>query len=171
MGHGHHTAQDTVQGSAQGSIQGSTDEKRDASLRRVEALCGERGLQLTALRRQVLGLLTDSAAPLTAYALIDELAKLQGRPVAPPTVYRTLDFLVDNGFVIKIESRNAFAVCDSPGHRHHGILLICIRCGVTDEVDDHEVDVTLSRRATASGFQIEKRMVELEGICGRCLAA
>ena len=147
------------------------DEGRSAWLRRVEGLCVERGVQLTALRRQVLSLVADSAAPLTAYALIDELARLQGRQVAPPTVYRTLDFLVENGFVIKIESRNAFAVCDSPGHHHHGILLICTRCGATDEVDDHEVDATLSRRAAASGFKIDKQIVELAGICERCLAA
>lgn len=169
MSHGHETAQDTGQGAAD-DPRGAED-PRGAWLRRVEALCGERNVQLTSLRRQVLGLLADSAAPLTAYALIDELAKLQGRQVAPPTVYRTLDFLVENGFVIKIESRNAFAICDSPGHHHHGILLICTRCGVTDEVDDHDVDATLARRAHASGFRIEKQMVELEGVCGRCLAA
>ncbi len=145
--------------------------RRGAWLERIEALCGERGVQLTALRRQVLSLVAESPAPLTAYALIDELARLQGRQVAPPTVYRTLDFLVENGFVIRIESRNAFAVCDSPGHHHHGILLICTRCGATDEVDDHDVDETLSRRAAASGFKIDKQMVELEGVCGRCLAA
>lgn len=146
----------------------TADEGRHVWLRRVEGLCAERGVQLTALRRQVLNLMADSAAPMAAYALIDGLAKLQGRPVAPPTVYRTLDFLVENGFVVKIESRNAFAVCDSPGHHHHGILLICTRCGAADEVDDHEVDATLSRRAAASGFKIDKQMVELEGVCGRC---
>ncbi len=144
---------------------------RTGWLSRVEGLCAERGLQLTALRRRVLGLLAESSAPLTAYGLIDELARLEGRQVAPPTVYRTLDFLVDNGFVIKVESRNAFAVCDSPGHHHHGILLICTRCGATDEVDDHEVDATLARRAAASGFAIAKQMIELEGLCGRCRAA
>lgn len=149
----------------------TVDGGRVAWLGRVETLCGERGVQLTALRRQVLGLLADSPAPLTAYALIDGLARLQGRPVAPPTVYRTLDFLIENGFVIKVESRNAFAICDSPGHHHHGILLICTRCGATDEVDDHDVDATLSRRAAASGFRIDKQMVELEGVCGRCMAA
>ena len=141
---------------------------RDAWLRRVEALCGERGVQLTALRRQVLGLMADNAAPMTAYALIDELGKAQDRAVAPPTVYRTLDFLVENGFVIKVESRSAFAICDSPGHHHHGILLICTRCGATDEVDDHDVDATLARTASASGFTLQKQMVELEGLCARC---
>lgn len=144
---------------------------RAAWLQRIEALCGERGVQFTALRRQVLALLADSPAPVTAYALIDDLARAQGRQIAPPTIYRTLDFLVENGFVIKIESRNAFAICDSPGHHHHGILLICTRCGATDEVDDHEVDAALSRRAAASGFKVDKRMVELEGVCTRCLAA
>ncbi len=154
---------------SQGS--GRVDVERDGWVRRVEALCGERGVQLTALRRQVMGLVAASAAPLTAYALIDELARLQGRPVAPPTVYRTLDFLVDNGFVIKVESRNAFAICDSPGHHHHGILLICTGCGMTDEVEDHDLDAALLRRAAASGFQIDKQMVELEGVCSRCRAA
>ena len=150
--------------------QGSTETSgpHEAWLRRVEALCGERGVQLTALRRQVLGLMAGHRAPMTAYALIDDLGRAQGRPIAPPTVYRTLDFLVENGFVIKIESRNAFAICDSPGHHHHGILLICTRCGTTDEVDDHDVDETLSRTASASGFKLEKQMVELEGLCARC---
>ena len=145
-----------------------TGDMREALLRRVETLCGERGIQLTALRRQVLGLMADSAAPMTAYALIDELGRVQGRAVAPPTIYRTLDFLVENGFVVKVESRNAFAVCDSPGHHHHGILLICTRCGATEEVDDHHVDETLSRTAAASGFVVQKQMVELEGLCARC---
>ena len=144
---------------------------RAAWLKRVEDLCAERGVQLTTLRRQVLGLLAGRAAPLTAYALIDELSQLQGRGVAPPTVYRTLDFLMENGFVIKIESRNAFSVCDSPGHHHHGILLICTRCGTADEIDDHDVDTSLLKTASAAGFRIDKQMVELEGVCGRCVSA
>ncbi len=148
-----------------------TRDDRAAWLRRVEALCGERGVQLTALRRQVLGLLAGSPAPLTAYALIDELAQLQGRGVAPPTVYRTLDFLMENRFVIKVESRNAFSVCDSPGHHHHGILLICTRCGTADEVDDHDFDTVLMKTASAAGFKVDKQMVELEGVCARCIAA
>lgn len=146
-------------------------EARQAWFRRIEALCGERGLQLTALRRQVLLLIADAAAPMTAYALIDALAEAQGRPVAPPTVYRTLEFLVENGFVVRVESRNAFAVCDAPGHHHHGIMLICAKCGTTAEVDNHAIDDLLLQTAAESGFRLEKQMVELEGLCGRCAAA
>ena len=78
---------------------------------------------------------------------------------------------MENGFVIKIESRNAFSVCDSPGHHHHGILLICTRCGTADEIDDHDVDTSLLKTASAAGFRIDKQMVELEGVCGRCVSA
>jgi Fur family zinc uptake transcriptional regulator len=144
------------------------DEQQGDWPRRVEALCGERGVQLTSLRRQVLGLVAGSAAPLTAYALIDELARLQGRSVAPPTVYRTLDFLVENGFVIKVESRNAFAICDSPGHDHHGIMLICTGCGTAEEIDNHDLDAMLLKLAATAGFKLEKQMVELEGLCEKC---
>ncbi len=139
-------------------------------LRQVETICGERNLQLTALRRQVLLLIAGAEAPLTAYALIDGLSKAQGRPVAPPTVYRSLEFLVENGFVVRVESRNAYAVCDTPGHDHHGVMLICSRCSVAQEIDDHALDAVLLRTAERAGFRLDKQTVELEGLCGRCAA-
>jgi Fur family zinc uptake transcriptional regulator len=44
----------------------------------------------------VLQALLSSHRPLGAYEVIDELAKSMPRP-APITVYRALDFLMDNG--------------------------------------------------------------------------
>ncbi|WP_131196379.1 Fur family transcriptional regulator [Lichenihabitans psoromatis] len=140
-------------------------------LHRVEELCGKRGLQLTALRRQVTEILARAPASLTAYEIIDELGRVQGRQIGPPTVYRTLDFLTENGFVVKIESRNAFARCDCPGHHHHGALLICSTCGRTDEIDSDALDGVLRSVATDSGFTIKRQMVELEGLCDRCRPA
>src|SRR3978361_1034576 len=84
----------------------------------VEALCLKRGLPIMALRREVAGILAGSDQPLGAYAIIQKLSDMQSRIVAPPTVYRTLDFLVDNGFVVKIESRQAYIACDHLGHDH-----------------------------------------------------
>jgi Fur family zinc uptake transcriptional regulator len=141
---------------------------RAAWLARVEGLCGQRGLQLTALRRQVLDILAASGHPLSAYTIIDTMTEAAGRTVAPPTVYRTLDFLVEHGFVVRVESRNAFAICDTPGHDHHGVMLICTGCGRTDEVDDHALDAQLRGIAAASGFRVERQMVELQGLCGKC---
>jgi Fur family transcriptional regulator, zinc uptake regulator len=139
--------------------------------RQVEKFCDERGLQLTPLRRQVLAILSRSPAPLGAYAIIEELSREQGKGVAPPTVYRTLDFFMENGFLHKIESRNAYAPCEHLGHRHQGILLICARCGRTDEIESPSFDKLLHETAAKAGFSAQRQVVEVEGLCGTCNTA
>ncbi len=89
----------------------------------VEGACLRQGAQLTPLRRRVLDIFSGSAAPLGAYAILEELSRREGKQVAPPTVYRTLDFFLEHGFVHKIESLNAYAPCEHLDHAHHGMLL------------------------------------------------
>ena len=95
----------------------------------VERACTASGLQLTVLRRCVLDIIAKAPAPLGAYAIIDAMSRAQRKQVAPPTVYRTLEFFLKHGFLHKIESRNIYAPCEHLGHHHDGILLICENCG------------------------------------------
>ncbi len=143
-------------------------EQQISWLQRVADICTERGMQITPLRRAILEILARSDGPVGAYAIMEELSRVQQRSVAPPTVYRTLEFLVENGFVIKIESRNAFAPCDAPGHDHHGIVLICRRCGQSDEIENPALDALLLGAAAASDFRLERQVVEIEGVCESC---
>src|SRR6202022_2445950 len=99
------------------------------ALAHAEALCAARSERLTPTRRQVLAALAASHKPLGAYEVIDRLADRGPRP-APITVYRALDFLLANGLVHRIESRNAFVACIN----HHdtgtmAVFLICEQCG------------------------------------------
>ena len=134
----------------------------------VESVCAGQGLHLTPLRRRVLTILSESSAPLGAYAIIDQLSRLEGKPIAPPTVYRTLDFFLDHGFVYKIESRNAYAPCEHLGHAHHGVLLLCDKCGRSDEIEDMGLDRLLQATAARAGFAPHRQMVELVGLCRDC---
>ncbi len=136
----------------------------------VESLCAKRGLQMTALRREVVGIFADAGQPLGAYAIIQKLSESQNRIVAPPTVYRTLDFLVDNGFVLKIESRQAYVACDHLGHDHdhHGIVFSCAKCGRTVEVESRAVDDEIAAIAARFKFKIERKVFEVAGICADC---
>jgi Fur family zinc uptake transcriptional regulator len=59
----------------------------------------------------VLEALIDAGRALGAYDLIDRIAAKSGKRVAPITIYRALDFLVENDLVHRIESRNAFLAC------------------------------------------------------------
>jgi Fur family zinc uptake transcriptional regulator len=125
-------------------------------------------LQFTPLRREVVTILADLATPVGAYEIMDRLARVKGHTVAPPTVYRTLDFLVENGFVVKIESKQTYIACDDPGHHHHGILLICSGCGRSTEIDNAEVDKILIKTASESHFHLQRQVVEIEGLCQSC---
>ncbi len=80
-------------------------------LDRAEALCDARGVRLTGLRRQVLGLILETPdAPTGAYDLLDRLRAHRGG-AAPPTVYRALEFLQEHGFVHRLERLSAFVGC------------------------------------------------------------
>ena len=92
-------------------------------LRDAAAHCREAGLRLTAGRELVLSLLARSSQALKAYDLLEQM----GNPM-PPTVYRALDFWLEQGFVHRIESLNAYFACGHPLHAHGCQLLVCMHC-------------------------------------------
>jgi Fur family zinc uptake transcriptional regulator len=145
------------------------------SLERAEALCQIRGVQLTPLRRDVLRLVLEAEAPIGAYALLDQL-KVSRAKAAPPTVYRALDFLLEQGLIHRLERLNAFMGCNEAleghdhdhAHDHPHQFLICRGCGVTREISDHAVAEAISAAAAKAGFSAARATVEIEGLCGKC---
>ncbi|MCX7932397.1 MAG: transcriptional repressor [Rhodovarius sp.] len=139
----------------------------EAALARAEALCAARGVQLTPLRRQVLALVLEAEQPIGAYALLERLRERRG-PAAPPTVYRALDFLLEQGLVHRIERLNAFTACAGPGQAHQHQFLICRGCGTAAEISDAEVAAALAQAASRAGFRAQRMTVEIEGLCAAC---
>ena len=135
----------------------------------ASGLCAERGVRLTALRRQVLELLYETDGPRGAYELIEALQKSTARKIAPPTVYRALEFLIEQGLAAKIESRNAYAPCAHPDRRHDCLFFICSDCGGMSEVDDPRVERQLKKSADGLGFRVSRRVVEVQGTCASCI--
>jgi Fur family transcriptional regulator, zinc uptake regulator len=144
------------------------DYKAETWASQVESACLRRSAQLTPLRRRVLDIFSGSAAPLGAYAILEELSRREGKQVAPPTVYRTLDFFLEHGFVHKIESLNAYAPCEHLDHAHHGMLLICESCGRSEEIEDGDVTRAIAGSAASADFALKRVMVEAHGLCRKC---
>ena len=140
----------------------------DEAIQQAKNLCLQRGVQLTALREQVLRLIWTSHKPLGAYTLMEMLAEWQTRRVAPPTVYRALAFLEDQHFIHKIHSLNAFIGCPDPDNQHQGHFLICDKCGVAVECDAPSLDQALKDAAQNAGFQAQRQTVEIQGCCPAC---
>lgn len=164
----------------------------------VETWCKNRNMRLTKTRREVLGLVLSSEKPLGAYDLLDRLKQTQPRAV-PPTIYRALDFLLENGLIHRIERLSAFIGCDhalhchtshmaedgtpedGPDHAgscHHDIwgshraqFLICRHCGHVQELEQDVIAGVLMAAAKSHGFRAEAAIVEVEGLCAACSPA
>lgn len=138
------------------------------ALHEADRLCRERGVRLTDIRRRVLELVWSSHQPLGAYDILDRLTA-EGHKPAPPTVYRALEFLLEQKLIHRIASRNAFIGCSHPGAAHAGYFLLCTTCGNAEEIDD---SVPLAKAvASAAGqadFLIESQTLELAGTCRHC---
>ncbi|KPW16146.1 Fur family transcriptional regulator [Pseudomonas cannabina] len=142
-----------------------------SALAEADALCTKQGLRLTTLRRRVLELVWQSHKPLGAYDILAVLSEEDGRRAAPPTVYRALDFLLENGLVHRIASLNAFTGCNHPTHAHQGQFLICRVCHAAIELQHPAISASVVDAAAGVGFAVEGQTVEIVGVCAGCKAA
>ncbi len=141
------------------------------ALAAAEQLCLDAGLRLTPLRKRVLELVWDSHKPLGAYDILGVLSEADGRRAAPPTVYRALDFLLENGLIHRLASLNAFIGCNHPGEVHQGQFLICRHCHAAIELQRSTIGDAVQASARAVGFQVEGQTVEIVGLCAACQGA
>lgn len=137
------------------------------ALRGAEQVCQTRGVTLTPIRKRVLEMVWAGHKPVKAYEIIDNFAG-RNKPAKPPTVYRALDFLVENGLVHRIESQHAFVGCPSPVENHNASFFICTRCEVVSELESGNLDKTIARLAREKGFAVKRKTVEVYGLCPAC---
>ena len=133
----------------------------------ADQLCSDSGSRLTELRRRVLQEVWRSHDAVKAYDILDRLSD-QERTAKPPTVYRALQFLQEQGLVHRLESLNAFVGCSEPQGDHSGQFLICDRCGWVREIHAGAVDRAIRDAAERAGFAAQRQMVEVLGTCNRC---
>ncbi|WP_300034861.1 Fur family transcriptional regulator [uncultured Roseobacter sp.] len=136
-------------------------------LERAETRCRDKGLNLTPVRRRTLEILLDEHRALGAYDLLAQLAA-EGLGSQPPVAYRALDFLVNAGLAHKIEALNAYVACTHSGADHAPAFLICRGCRAVAEASTAPASGRLGDAARAAGFQIERTVVEAQGLCPDC---
>ncbi|NND92794.1 MAG: transcriptional repressor [Granulosicoccus sp.] len=139
------------------------------ALHEADAYCQLNKLRFTKVRRRTLGILLESHSAVGAYEVLDRL-KAEGLGSKPPIVYRALGFLLDNGFIHRIERLNAYIACSQPGDSHDPGFLICTDCKCVAETNVNSAG-TLAKCARDSGFQIQHTTLEAEGRCPRCQRA
>lgn len=142
------------------------------TLARAQAAFDTLGLRLTPLRRRVLEEIAGSHSAIGAYDILDRLSQQGSRRLAPISVYRALDSLVETGMVHRLESRNAFFACHAAhaGDRRQ-VVLACETCGAVAEIDMGRAFGEIGDAALASGFKPERILIEVMGTCAACNTA
>ncbi|MDU6409993.1 MAG: zinc uptake transcriptional repressor Zur [Yersiniaceae bacterium] len=148
------------------SLQDSLNQEK--LLAQAEQLCQQRNVRLTPQRLEVLRLMALQPGAISAYDLLDLLR--QSEPQAkPPTVYRALDFLLEQGFIHRVESANSYVLChhfEEPTHA--SAMFICDRCGQVTEKTTEGIEEILAKLAQTAGFSLRHSVVEAHGLCAPC---
>jgi Fur family transcriptional regulator, zinc uptake regulator len=131
--------------------------------------CEKRGLKLTDQRRDALRALAEAGKPMGAYDILSAMTEMGYKKLAPVTVYRALDFLLEAGLVHRLASLNAFVLCP---HRHEKndvvVFLICDDCKRVEEGSSEAIRRDLADLASRHHFLLKGQVLEMAGQCTAC---
>jgi Fur family transcriptional regulator, ferric uptake regulator len=129
-----------------------------------------RGHRDSGARRAVVELLGRQHCCLTAQEIFDEL-RAEGRRVGIASVYRVLEQLSKEGFVQRIDigaGTSRFEPIHAGGEHHHH--LVCDDCGKVEAFADDQLERTLRKVESRTGYSVAGHDVLLRGACQECAA-
>ena len=134
------------------------------------------GFRVTAPRTVILEVLSHTAKHLSAEDIY--LAVHSEYPnIGLTTVYRTLELLVQIGFVYKVDfgdGRARYELADGPkgiGHHHH---LVCTGCGrvidYTEFINEEKEFLSQTEKGLTQKyhFTITHHLIQFYGLCDKC---
>ncbi len=137
------------------------------ALKKAEKICTDNKCRLTPIRKKVLELIWKSHKPIKAYDLLAQLSS-EDFIEKPPTVYRALEFLIENNLIHRIESQNAYIGCNTNHETSDSKFLICDSCNEVEELSEPKIQKTLDEVSKKQGFTPSLVNVEVHGTCAQC---
>lgn len=142
------------------------------AVERASEAFADKNLRFTKLRQMVFEEIAATYASIGAYDILARMAE-KGTRVAPISIYRALDALLEAGVIHRLESKNAFFACRRVDHStgRRPIFLSCEKCGAVGEVDGQHIFDAIGEAAKSAKFVARVKFVEVQGLCPRCAAA
>lgn len=132
-----------------------------------EAYLHERGLKLTAARRQLLDLIFSDHSHFTADALFDKCREHDIR-ISKATLYRTLTILLDCNLLTAHDFGEGAKYFEHVyGHRHHDHFF-CIVCKKILEFRSEAIEELQDEAAKEFDFTSVRHSLAIFGVCGAC---
>jgi Fur family zinc uptake transcriptional regulator len=141
----------------------------DTALKAAQSYCQNHAEKFSGMREAVFRAVWTSHKPIGAYDILDQLSRAEtGKRLAPPTVYRALEFLLEHRLIHRINSLNAFVGCSEPGCHPNSQFLICQNCKLAIEIDDQTLHKPLNNLINNQQFSNVTVHLELLGLCPKC---
>lgn len=139
------------------------------AVERASAAFAEKNIRFTKLRQMVYEEIAATYSSIGAYEILARMAE-KGTRVAPISIYRAIDALLEAGVIHRLESKNAFFACRRMDHRtgRRPLFLSCEKCGAVGEVDGQDIFDMIGEAARGAKFVPRVKFVEVQGLCPRC---
>lgn len=128
---------------------------------RLERLCADHGMRMTAQRRVIARILSDTHDHPDVEEVYRRAAAKDPR-ISLSTVYRTVRLLEDHGIVERHDFGDGRARYEPVGHDHHDHL-INMKTGEVIEFTNEEIERLQERVAEELGFRLIGHRLELFG--------
>lgn len=138
-------------------------------VQRAKAAFEERNLRFTQLREQVFAEIASTRGSIGAYEILDRLSE-KGTRLAPISVYRSIDALIEAGVIHRLESKNSYFACRRHEHGRKGrpIFMACEQCGGVVEVPAQSIFDQVAELAKSADFTPKVKFMEVSGTCAAC---
>lgn len=124
-----------------------------------------RGFRMTSQRLAILHVLHHERRHLSPTEVYKQ-AKKEAPGLTEPTVYRTLEFLTENGLVRASHSHSRHLMYQIAGNDHHHI--VCRICGSEEEVEHILLESLYRKLESTSGYLRIDNHVTFFGVCPEC---
>jgi Fur family zinc uptake transcriptional regulator len=154
------------------SAEKADGKKLAKAVERASQAFAEKDLRFTKLRQMVFEEIAATYASIGAYDILARMAD-KGTRVAPISIYRALDALLEAGVIHRLESKNAFFACRRLDHTtgNRPLFLSCEKCGAVGEVGGQHIFDLIGEAARGAKFVPRVKFVEVQGLCPRCAAS
>lgn len=126
----------------------------------------ERGHRITPQREMIIGIIAHGGRHMTVEEII-EAVEARTSAISAATIYRTLDFLFEQGLISRCTGPESQVIYATHHHGPH-IHLLCRRCGYEIEDDNSSIAQLSDDWLDRHGFALDQQHIALFGVCADC---
>ena len=141
--------------------------KMETLMHKAQLYCEKHQYRWTEPRERVLRVLANFSSPLGAYEIVSELSS-EDRKVKAPSVYRALEFWLEQGFIHKVDSENKFMLCSNHDCDGSFFIFVCQACSRIVETCSKSISKTVFEHGKQMHFNINSINMEVRGVCVDC---